>query len=590
MIRQLAQAVLAVIAAVVVTGLAATDPRPVNAGASRLMKIQLLAINDLHGNLEPPQGADGMVLGHGRNGRPVWVPAGGLGYLATHLERARRGEPNSLTIGAGDLIGASPLLSSAFHDEPTILGLARLNLAVSSVGNHEFDEGLAELLRIAGGGCRSDDGCYDPGRPYAGTSFHYLAANVLYRNTREPILPPVWVADINGARIGFIGLVLRGTTTIVSAEALAGLDFVDEVSTANWYARQLSDSGVDAIVVLVHQGGWPRVRTFDNDCRSQGRTPGITGPIVDIARRLDPRIDLVVSGHTHESYVCEIRDPSGRPRLVTSASSFGRVFTEIEGGYDPRSGDFVRDTMTAHNVLVSRDVPVDPVIGGLVRSYERRVGPIANRPVGYIQRPILGPGADTAEQPLGDVIADAQLEATSSVATGGSELALVNPSTIRADLRHTRVDGQPSGLVTYADAFAAQPFNNKLITMDLTGAQLIRVLRQQFTGENARRPRYLQVSSGLRYRIDRQRWGGEKLIASSIQLNGRPLEPWRTYRVTVNNFLGSGREGFTELSRGTRRLVGPMDIDAFVSYLTARSAHDRPFAPPPLDRIVAGWG
>jgi 5'-nucleotidase len=590
MTRHLARAVLAVAAAVVVIGLAAADPRPVSADAARLMKIQLLAINDLHGHLEPPQGADGMVLGHGPNGRPMWVPAGGLGYLATHLERARRGRANTLTIGAGDLIGASPLLSSAFHDEPTILGLARLDLAVSSVGNHEFDEGPAELLRIAGGGCRADDGCYDRNRPYAGASFHYLAANVLYRNTREPILPPVWVAEINGARIGFIGIVLRGTTTIVSADALAGLDIVDEVSTANWYARQLSDSGVDAIVALVHQGGWPRVKTYDNDCRSQRAAPGITGPIVDIARRLDPRIDLVVSGHTHESYVCQIRDPFGRPRLVTSASSFGRVFTDIEAGYDPRTHDFVRDTMTAHNVLVSRDVPIDPVIGGLIAAYQRRVGPIANRPVGYIRRPILGPGATTAEQPLGDVIADAQLEATSSVATGGAELALVNPGSIRADLRHARTDRQPAGLVTYADAFAAQPLNNKLVTLDLTGAQLIRVLRQQFTGENARIPRYLQVSSGLRYRIDPGRRGGEKVIASSVRLNGRRLEPWRTYRVTVNNFLGSGRDGFTELGRGTRRLVGPMDIDAFVSYLTARSAHDRPFAPPPLDRIMAGWG
>jgi 5'-nucleotidase len=266
------------------------------------------------------------------------------------------------------------------------------------------------------------------------------------------------------------------------------------------------------------------------------------------------------------------------------------VFTDIEADYDRRTGDFLRNTMTAHNVLVSRDVPVDPVIGGLIRAYERRVGPIANRPVGYIGRPILGPGANTAEQPLGDLIADAQLAATSSVATGGSELALVNPGSIRSDLRHARTDGRPAGLVTYADAFASQPYNNKLVTMDLTGAQLIRVLRQQFTGENARRPRYLQVSGGLRYRLDRRRWGGEKVIASSIRLNGRPLEPWRTYRITVNNFLGSGRDGFTELSRGSRRLVGPMDIDALVAYLTARSGRNRPFTPPPLDRIVAGWG
>jgi 5'-nucleotidase len=589
MTNRFVRAVLALSAVAAVIGLATANPGTAAAEPQGLMKIQLLALNDLHGNLEPPQGSDGVILAR-RNGRAAWVPAGGLAYLATHLERARQGHPNTLTVAAGDLIGASPLLSSAFHDEPTILALARLNLAVSSVGNHEFDEGPAELLRIAGGGCRSDDGCYDTARPYPGASFHYLAANVVYRNTREPILPPVWTADVNGARIGFIGLVLRGTSTIVSADALAGLDIMDEVATANWYAQQLSAAGVDAIVTLVHQGGWPRVRTFDNDCRGQSATPGLAGPIVDIARRLDPHIDLVVSGHTHEPYVCDIPDPAGRSRLVTSASSFGRVFTQIDATYDRRSGDFLRDQMRARNVHVSRDVPIDPVIGGLIGAYQRRIGPIANRVVGYIDRPILGPGANSPEQPLGDVIADAQLAATSAPPAGGSELALVNPSSIRADLRHNRTDGQPQGLVTYSDAFATQPFNNKLITMDITGAQLIRVLRQQFTGENARQPRILQVSSGLRYRMDWRRAGGAKVVASSIRLNGRRLQNLRIYRVTVNNFLGSGREGFTELARGTRRLVGPMDIDAFVAYLSAKSARNRPLTPPPQDRIVAGWG
>jgi len=576
----------ALAATALATALTLAVSTPAQAKPASTVDVQVLAFNDFHGNLQPPSGSSGSIITPGPNGTTVSVPAGGVEYLATHLKNARMGHPNSITVAAGDLVGASPLLSAAFHDEPTVLAMNALGLSLSSVGNHEFDEGKAELKRLQYGGCRADDGCYDPSAPYAGADFQYLAGNVIDDNTHLPLLPPFWIKNVGGATIGFIGLGLESTPDIVTASGVAGLTFKKEVESANFYAKLLSALGVKAIVLMVHDGGDVASTTYNYDCNANGPGNGLSGPFVDIAKAIDPRVDVIVSGHTHTSYVCNIPDPSGQPRMVTSAASFGRLYTELNFTYDKKTRDIVRPSVTAVNHVVTRDVAPDPTETALIAKYQTLIAPVANKPVGYISADILGRGATVPEEPLGDLIADAQFAATSSASTGGAVLGITNPGGIRSDLVYAQSGSEGNGVVTYGEAFTVQPFNNYLTTLDLTGAQLITLLQQQYSGTNAASPKVLQISDGLRYTVDRSKTGADKIVVSTITINGAALDTAASYRITVNNFLAGGGDGFSILKQGTNPLVGELDIDAFTQYLTANSTPATPIAPPAANRIT----
>jgi len=574
-----------VFAATLTTAIALT---PGGASAARppsTIPVQLLAINDFHGNLEPPSGSSGTVTQLNADGTTTPLTVGGAEYLSTALTAARVGHPNSVTVSAGDNIGASPLLSAAFHDEPTILALNQMGVGVSSVGNHEFDEGKAELLRMQLGGCRTDDGCYDPAHPFPGAKFPILAANVINDSTHLPLLAPVWVKNVGGALIGFVGVTLEGTPSIVTADGVKGLTFKNEVTTINAYAKLLHLIGVNAVVALIHQGGLPTTAPYNANCDANGPGSGLTGDIVPIAQQLDPAVDIIVSGHTHTSYVCDIPDPAGQPRLVTSAASFGRLFTDFEAQYDTRTHDFVRSSITAHNVPVLRTA-ADPAITSIITQYKTLLGPIANRIVGHISATILGRGATTQEEPLGDVIADAQLQATMDVEDGGAVMAFMNPGGIRGDLVFPHSGTEADGEVTYSEAFTVQPFTNLVETITLTGAQILEMLREQFTGANATAPKVLQVSAGFTYTLDNTKTGADKIVADSLKLNGTPIDAATSYRVTVNNFLAGGGDNFTILKSGTDPHVGAIDLDAFVAYLMDHSSAASPLAPPPANRIT----
>ncbi|GAA4924562.1 5'-nucleotidase [Stackebrandtia albiflava] len=572
--------------AMAVLGLTVTAV-PSAAQAKSTVDIQLLAINDFHGNLEPPSGSSGEITMIDEHGEQVQVKAGGAEYLATHLAEAREGHRNSVTVAAGDLIGGSPFLSAAFHDEPTIESLEHMGLDVSAVGNHEFDEGIAELHRIQDGGCHEVDGCTDPADPYDGSDFPYLGANVVDKDTGLPELPPVWVKNLGqGARVGFIGMTLEGTGNIVSKEVIKNLEFKDEVVTANYYAKLLKAVGVQSIVVLLHEGGVPVSPAYNYDCDSPGPGDGISGPVVDIAQNLDAEIDVVVTGHTHQAYACTIDDPAGQPRLVTSGSSFGRLYTEINLTYDKKTRDIIRTTMVAENRVVTRDVDVDDTQRDLIAEYRTLVDPIANQTVGYLAEDI--PMGDTrdVESPLGDLIADMQLAATSSADTGGAQIAFMNPGGVRADLSYAASGSEGDGVVSYADAFTVQPFNNYLVTMDLTGAQIVTLLQQQYTGDNADRNLLLQPSEGFTYTVDASATGADRILTDTIALNGQPLDPAATYRVTVNSFLADGGDGFAVLAEGGNRLVGGLDIDVFKDWFTANTSADDPAEALPANRIT----
>ncbi len=519
--------------------------------------LRILAINDFHGHLRPTPGGIRIADPLDRTARTI-VPAGGAETMATLVKQLREGHRNNVFVAAGDLIGASPFLSAVFHDEPTIESLSMMGLAIASVGNHEFDKGKDELLRMQNGGCHPLDRCQGP-HPFAGAQFHYLAASTIETSTGKTIFPPYEIRQFDGIPVAFIGLTLKGTPVIVRPAGVAGLEFRDEADTVNALVPELKARGVEAIVVLIHEGGFPTGGY--NEC------PGISGPIVDIVKKLDRAVDLVISGHTHQAYVCEIDG-----RLVTSGDKYGTVVTTIDLKLDPLTRDIV--SAKAENMIVRFGAYArDREQTALIETYDRLAAPIGNRPAGSISDTLSRIPNGAGESPLGDIIADAQLAATR--ADGGAVMAFPNPGGIR-----TEIASKENGAVTYADLFASQPFRNQLVTLTLTGAQIKNALEQQWL--DARRPRILQVSNGFSYTWDNAKPYGERVIPDSMMLNGVRIDPAASYRVTVNDFLSAGGDGFAVLKEGTNPRVGVYDVDALSAYFQANS----PVAPGKPSRIA----
>ncbi|MER5440551.1 bifunctional metallophosphatase/5'-nucleotidase [Streptomyces sp. NPDC002790] len=567
-------------------------------GQGRYQDVQLLSFNDLHGNLEPPAGSSGQVTEDQADGTTKKIDAGGVEYLASSLRKARQGHPYSVTAAAGDLIGASPLLSGLFHDEPTVEAMNKLDLDVTSVGNHEFDEGSGELKRLQEGGCHPKDGCYEDGRAFEGADYPYLAANVTDEKTGKPILAPYWVWKHKGVKVGFIGVTLEGTPDIVSAEGVKGLKFHDEIETVDKYAKILDKQGVKSIVALVHEGGAPASASYNYDCDAPSGGSGVSGPIVDIAKGITSKVDALVTGHTHNAYACTIPDPAGKPRMVTSASSYGKLYTDTTLTYDRATKDVVRTSVKSPtsknpasknpisaNHVVTRTQPKAADMTALIGQWNKLAAPVANQPVGYISADVPGRGAATPEAPLGDLIADAQLEHAKSL-DPEADLALMNPGGVRSDLVFKASGGEGDGVVTYGEGFAVQPFSNTVNLADLTGEQLVTALQQQVSGANTASPKILQPSAGLTYTLDMTKAGADRVVVDSIRLNGAAIDPAATYRVAMNSFLAGGGDGFAALGAGKNPLVGSDGLKALNDYLTANSSASNPIAPPKADRIT----
>ncbi|MEH2499871.1 5'-nucleotidase [Bradyrhizobium sp. AZCC 1678] len=521
--------------------------------------LRILAINDFHGYLRPPPGGISIADPEDRT-KKITVPAGGAEHMATLVGQLREGHRNTIFVAAGDLIGASPFLSAMFHDEPTIEALSMMGLEISSVGNHEFDEGKDELLRMQHGGCHPVDKCQGP-HPFTGAKFRYLAASTFEKSSGKTVFPPYEIRSFDGIPVAFIGLTLKGTPGLVSPVGIADLEFRDEASTVNALIPELKARGVEAIVVLIHEGGLP---TGDyNEC------PGVSGPIVDIVKKFDHAVDVVVSGHTHRAYVCEIDG-----RLVTSGDKYGTLVTAIDLKLDPTTRDVVSakaDNTIVRSATLSKNLDQT----ALIEAYDRVAAPIANRPAGRLTETLSRTPKNTGESPLGDIIADAQLAATRAAANGGAVIAFTNPGGIRTDITH-----KETGAVTYGDLFASQPFRNQLVTITLTGKQIKDMLEQQW--RDPKRPRILQVSKGFSYAWDQSKGDGERIIAERMVLNGQTIDPAASYRVTVNNFLFVGGDGFTVLTQGTMPQTGIYDIDALNAYFGANS----PIGPTAADRII----
>lgn len=521
---------------------------PAFAQGKEPVDLRILAINDFHGYLQPFAGGI-RIDDPADKTKKVTVPAGGAEHMATLVKELRDGRKNSIFVAAGDLIGASPFLSALFHDEPTIESLSKMGLEVASVGNHEFDEGEAEILRMQNGGCHPVDGCQGPHR-FEGAKFRYLAASTIVKSTGKSLFPPYAIREFDGIPVAFIGLTLKGTANIVSPVGIAGLEFRDEAETVNALIPELRARGVEAIVVLIHEGGFP---TGDYDGCS-----GISGPIVDIVKKLDRAVDLVISGHTHRAYLCEIDG-----RLVTSADKYGTLVTTIDLKLDPVTRDIIGAKPENH-IVRSETIAKNPEQTALILSYDKLSAPIANRPAGAITETLSRTPDGAGESPLGDIIADAQLTATQGEKTGGAVIAFTNPGGVRADIVK-----RDDGAVTYADVFAAQPFRNQLVTMTLTGQEIKDALEQQWA--DPKRPRILQVSKGFSFAWDGSKGDGERIPADRMMLNGTRIDPAGRYRVTVNNYLSVGGDGFTVFTKGNDQLTGIYDADALYDYFRSNS-------------------
>ncbi|MDE2082955.1 MAG: bifunctional metallophosphatase/5'-nucleotidase [Burkholderiales bacterium] len=531
---------------------------PVTPVAAAPVKVKIVAINDFHGNLLPPKGGI-RIQDPAHPGHLIDAEAGGAAYLATAVARLEAENPNHIFVAAGDLIGASPLLSALFHDEPTVEALGLAGLEVSAVGNHEFDKGAAELLRMQHGGCSPVDGCKGP-QPFAGARYKYLAASTIDLKTGHTLFPPYYVKTFQGIPIAFIGLTLKATPDMVVPSGVAGLRFEDEARTVNRLVPQLQARGIQAIAVLIHQGGYQKDGPGDYDgCE------GIDGPIVGLVKKFDPAVSIVISGHTHRAYNCRIDG-----RLVTSADKYGTLVTDIDVTLDPVTHRVL--TSQAHNVIVSAAAfAADPRETALIQSYVDREGPLATRVVGRLGAALPRSTNAAGESPLGQVIADAQLEATRGA---GAQIAFMNEGGIRAALPMPA-----DGLVRYEDVFTAQPFYNNLVTMTLTGAQIERLLEQQWGHAESR---VMMVSRGFSYTYDAARPRGERVVPGSVRLDGRPLEPAANYRVTVNGFMASGGDSFSILRNGSQRVTGMLDVDALEQYIGRHPG----LVPGPLDRIT----
>jgi 5'-nucleotidase len=587
------------------------------------IKVKVIAFNDYHGNLQSP-GTFGVNTLVPSAQRPA---VGGAEYLAAYVARLKAQNAYNVVVGAGDFIGASPLVSALFFDEPAVETLNRIGVELNAVGNHEFDKGSAELKRLQNGGCKVTDGAPDPNSckglgsnapgTFDGARFKWLSANVFETATGRTLLPPYGIKTFDDVPVAFIGMTLKGTPGIVTPTGVAGLEFRDEADTVNALIPRLRAQGVKAIVVLVHQGGFQTSPTVSDINGCDGNLRNADGTDSDIGRivsRLGDEVDLVISGHTHAAYNCSVNTldvkssggtalstprPTGLPnragRLVpvTSASAFGRVLTDIDLTLDPRTHQVL--SVSAVNRLVDRtDVAInnaistDPGVRNVVAGYNALVSPLANRVIGTIAAPLPNTASSAGEMPAGDLIADAQLQATQPAALGGAVMAFMNAGGVRNPGFAVAGASYPYN-VTYGDAFTVQPFGNSLVTMTLTAQQLKDLLEQQFAGcQGQTAQRIMQVSNGLKYSWRASAAACARIVdvvltptdvtvtppvatgaPETIVANGVVQNPGKTYRVTVNNFMATGGDGLTVLLGGTSTLGGAQDIDALTAYFNA---------------------
>ena len=559
--------------------------------------VKVMGFNDYHGTLESP-GTFGQNAAVAAADRPR---VGGAEFMAAHIANLKKQNPLNVVVGAGDSIGASPLISSLFYDEPAVETLNRIGLEFNSVGNHEFDKGATELLRLQNGGCKLIGSGIDPNSckgatvgtpvPFEGAKFKWLSANVMSVSTGKPLLPAYGIKTFNGVKVAFIGMTLKATPTIVTPTGVAGLEFKDEAETVNALIPELRAQGIESIVILIHEGGFQTGTLGDiNAC--EGNLAG--SAIASIVKKLDNAVDLVVSGHTHAAYNCMLPNASGRNISVTSSSAFGRVLTDIDVTIDPTTRDIIKSVAT-NRLTINNDpaVPADSALTKIVAAYKALVSPIANSVIGATTTDLLNNRTDGAcNMPAGSLIADSQLAATQPAAFGGAVAAFMNGGGVRSPgFVFAQSGTEGNGNVTYGEAFTVQPFGNSLVTLTLNTQNIRDFLEEQFAGclgQSTTATRFALPSAGFKYTWDGAKACGARVsnvtlrtaagVETLVDASGAVQNPAKNYRITVNNFMADGGDGYSTLVKGTNRIGGAQDIDALTAYLADFKAPKAPYA------------
>jgi 5'-nucleotidase len=578
------------LAAALLLAACATTPAISVASAQPPIPIRLLALNDFHGQLP---------AGRKLDDRPV----GGAAVLAAWMHEAERGaEGHTLIVHGGDMVGASPLTSALLRDEPTVTFLnqftnshcsaadrrAPLCNVVGTLGNHEFDKGLQELLRLHLGNSRTM-GEQALAEPWEGENFPLVSANVVWADSGKPVLDPyvikqVAYRDTTGqskvVSLAFIGATVKGTPFLTSQVAVQKLRFLDEAEAVNRYLPELRAKGVHAVVLLIHQGGeqTPYAGTTD------AKRPGVKGPIVDIVSKLGDEIAVVASGHSHAFSNALLPNASGKPVLVTQAFSYSAAFAQIDLTIDPTTDTVISKSAEIFPAYADTGpgLKPDPKAAALVAQAETLVGPTANRVIARIHADISRQQDRNGESALGRLVVDAQR------AAAGTDFAFLNRGSLRDELRadaHRDLAQLPAGAVTYRDLYAIQPFGNSLARLTMTGQQLYDVLAQEFPAHKLRdqemRPQ-LYVS-GLHYswRLDRD---GNNVV--EISRDGKPIDRNAHYTVVVNRFLADGGDGFTAFKQASQRVEFGNDVELLEAYLQKQAALHDGFVTAPTDERI----
>jgi 5'-nucleotidase len=518
---------------------------PTLPAAPQPIEISIFSINDFHGHIQPKSPTPlSPRLPDPQTGELKAQPAGGAAYLATVLDKLRSQRQNHVFVAAGDLMGASPQMSSLLKDEPTLTALGNMGLAMSSLGNHDLDSGLPELLRKSRGECPAK-GCEWP--EFKGASFPYLAANMFETDTGKRVLPSHIIREIGGLKVALVGAVTRDTPRVIAPRNIVGLRFADEADTLNALVPELRAAGAQVLVAIMHEGGVNSEGAANDPSYA---CVGLQGRGVDIAKRLDPAYAIIISGHTHQAYTCKING-----RLFVQAGSYGGWLTESRLTLDA-TGQVLDAQAINHPVLQAVNTP-NPAFVALVQRAAALTAAIREKPVAVLtkgaQRSVKAPFGDS---PVGNLVADAQLAYGKK--RGTADIAMTNSGGIRADLAV-----EPGRAVTLSDLFAIQPFGNELVAVTITGAQLQELVRRLLP----KRPgaASLQISHNVNYQWSQAE--GAMPVLVSLTVDGKPVDPQRDYRVVASTYLADGGDNFSALRQGRDRQVLGMDIDALVDWL-----------------------
>ncbi|MGZ8314565.1 MAG: bifunctional metallophosphatase/5'-nucleotidase [Telluria sp.] len=549
---------LALAAASLVSGCALRPQAP--------LELNVVALNDFHGNLEASK------FNYTDKGQPATLKAGGIDTIGAALQAWRAEDKDLMFVAAGDLVGATPAISSMWADEPTLTAMSMLGMDASSAGNHEFDQGRAELLRQQHGGCeshRADKACkFEPN--FKGASFAYLAANVVDKATGKTLLPAYKIEESKGVKVAFIGAVLKDTPSVVLASGIAGLSFLDEAESINKAMPEARAKGATVFVVLIHEGGHTDEGFSEPDCKN------LKGPIVGISQRLDPEIKLIVSGHTHKGFQCKVGG-----RTITQAEMGGHVLSRIKLIVD-QDTRALRDVAVRNVIMKPGEYPADARIDSYLKLVKERSEAALARPLARVgAKAVVRKLNDAGEAPLGNLIADAVLEAAQAE---GAQVAFMNGGGMRKDL-----DVADNLTATFGQAQVILPFSNTIVVMDMTGAQLYQALEQQWIRKHAdSQAEMLHASRGFSYAWDASKPKGQRVVPGSVKLDGVALDAAKTYRVAANNFLAEGGDGFVAFAQAAdKRNTQILDLDAFVRYLVRNDKAGKPAGSAmPAGRVV----